>query len=150
MKLPEANRKFVQWFRFTDKYRAKVGESSYSDRQTLEILMETRPWTAEEDLAAFFLSIKKISGLKKVGGSLETHLFRIWMETWEPKNVATVLGIRNSVSKVSKRDPRYEILKTFTLQYAAEKSGTATMEKVKELFANNNPTAALEAAVKVS
>ncbi|EGZ21186.1 hypothetical protein PHYSODRAFT_313506 [Phytophthora sojae] len=53
-KTPLADRhQFLQWLRFTEKYKAKMGASSYSDRQTLNFLLKGR-LTPDVNLAGFF------------------------------------------------------------------------------------------------
>ncbi|EGZ20951.1 hypothetical protein PHYSODRAFT_298878 [Phytophthora sojae] len=141
---------FLQWLRFIEKYKVKVGESSYSDRHALNFLLEARPLTPEVNLAAFFQSLQTVPDLKRLGNSLERNLFQRWMTTVDskPKDVARLLNIGQSVPKLSKSDLRYKILEAYTLQFA-EKSGKETLEKVKELLVANDLNAALTAAVKL-
>lgn len=52
--LPKDSPVFLQWLRFTERYKVKLRETSYSDRQTLKILLETRQHAPEIKLASFF------------------------------------------------------------------------------------------------
>lgn len=101
---------FLQWLRFIEKYKVKVGESSYSDRHALNFLLEARPLTPEVNLAAFFQSLQTVPDLKRLGNSLERNLFQRWMTTVDskPKDVARLLNIGQSVPKLSKSDLRYK------------------------------------------
>ncbi|KAG6973861.1 hypothetical protein JG688_00003339 [Phytophthora aleatoria] len=52
------------------------------------------------------------------------------------------------LSRLPKSDPRYGNLEAYTLHFAEHEGGAALLEKVKKLFAGNDPNGALEAASK--
>lgn len=146
-KTPLADRhQFLQWLRFTEKYKAKMGASSYSDRQTLNFLLKGR-LTPDVNLAGFSSRLTRLD-LKRLGDSLERNLFRRWMATVEPKGIARLVNIEDSITERFKSDPGYKVLEAYTLRFAAEKNGKETLAKVRELLAANNINAALTAAVK--
>ncbi|KAF1773323.1 hypothetical protein GQ600_11318 [Phytophthora cactorum] len=117
----DGNPRFIQWLQYVIKYRAKGG----GDLQTLNFLLTNKPLTRVTTLGTLFQSIKSIPGLETLAQNVQTHIYM------------------TSVSRDCQR-----VIPAYTLHFAEHEGGAALLEKVKKLFAGNDPNGALEAASK--
>ncbi|KAK1941911.1 hypothetical protein P3T76_006975 [Phytophthora citrophthora] len=99
-------------------------------------------------------SLKKTPDLKTLAENLQTSLFRQWINVKKvtPEDFGYLIvaphGSWQTVVRLPKSDPRFQALESYTVQYAARLNDKDLVEKVKVLFLNNEPEAALVAAMK--
>ncbi|POM81355.1 RxLR effector family [Phytophthora palmivora] len=150
MKL-EGNPLFIQWLRYTKLYQSNA---AFSDLQALTFLKEEKPLLGAP-LGIILQSMKGIGDIENLAQSMQTQLFRNWINDAhiKPQAFGYLLAIPyhdwRYILNLPKFDLRYTTLEAYTLQYAADRGGEHVLKEVSSLFANNYPEAALVAAMKV-
>ncbi|OWY96392.1 RxLR effector protein [Phytophthora megakarya] len=135
----EDNPLFIQWLRYAKLYGREVLAKFNVDTKLLGVELQT---------------IKQIPDLTKFAQNIQTHLFRSDMNIARinPEDFGILLAIQHPgwryTLNLPKTNPMYATLKAYTLQYAAERGGHHLFKQVKGLFANNEPGAAITAAMK--
>ncbi|KAK1942241.1 hypothetical protein P3T76_006563 [Phytophthora citrophthora] len=148
-----SNAMVIQWLRYTKLFRDKTSNHAFSGIQTVHFLKKERPLLSDWDLATLFQVLKETPDLKRQAENMQMYLFRSWVkDDFKPKSVAMRLAVPYSVDVVSlpKSDPKHLTWEAFTLYFAKYEGGEAMLRRVKEAFANGNPTGALAATVKWS
>ncbi|KAG1696603.1 hypothetical protein DVH05_022601 [Phytophthora capsici] len=141
----------IQWLRYTKLFRDQTPSHAFSGVQTVKFLQKERPLQSDWNFATLFQTLKEVPDLKRQAENMQTYLFRQWVkDDFNPKVVAQMLAIPIPVNVVllPKSDPRHLAWESFTLYFAKHKGGEAVLKKVKTAFANENPRAALAAAMK--
>ncbi|OWZ21888.1 RxLR effector protein [Phytophthora megakarya] len=149
----ENNEKLFQWLKYTIKYRAKSKDNSFQDTDLVQYLKMYNVWTNEAEFATLFQVTKEVSGLKAIGESMQTIIFKeLIMKGWDPTDFAKLLAIPYSISvlKLSERDPRYKTLEAFLIQFVKERGGNQALETVKSMFVNGDLAGALAATKNLS
>ncbi|OWZ04807.1 RxLR effector protein [Phytophthora megakarya] len=148
----EDNPLFIQWLRYAKLYGRKVEGTTFSELQAFSFLLNAN--VDNRLLGVNLQTIKQIPDLKKFAQNIQTRLFRYHMNNnhVKPDRFGKLLANPRPdwgyILKLPKTDPMYETLKVYTLQYAFERGGYAMFKQVKGLFANNEPEAAITAAIK--
>ncbi|ETM55641.1 hypothetical protein L914_01172, partial [Phytophthora nicotianae] len=65
-----------QWFRYTEMYRAKMGNKAFTESQILQVLLDAQPLAKEEQSGKLFESLKEVPDLKNIAGNLQSYLFQ--------------------------------------------------------------------------
>ncbi|POM69177.1 Secreted RxLR effector peptide protein [Phytophthora palmivora] len=147
----ENNPLFIQWLRYTQLYRSNT---AFSDLQALTFLKEEQTLLGAR-LGVILQSMKGIPDINHLAQSMQTHLFRIWINDAhiKPQGFGYLLAIPyhdwRYILNLPKFDHKYATLEAYTLQYAADRGGEHALNEVRGLFANNHREAALVAAMKV-
>ncbi|POM69596.1 Secreted RxLR effector peptide protein [Phytophthora palmivora] len=149
------NAVFLSWLKYTKLYRAKMGTSSFSELQAMQLLLKAKPLRNEVEFGRAFQVIKNDPDLKNLAENMQTHLFQKWIKVnkLDPKEFGDMLDLYVSwryILKEPKTDVDYQTLEAFTLRYAEDKGGSAVLKEVKALFATSDPEAAVTAAMRVS
>ncbi|KAL3663567.1 hypothetical protein V7S43_011454 [Phytophthora oleae] len=146
----------IQWLKYIKRYRAKIGDSAFSDSEAVLFVMEATYSVQAQKFGVLLQSFKKIPDLKILAENMQTSLFRQWIDVKKltPDELGSLMvsphGSWKTVLRLPKSDPRFQALETYTVQYAARLNEKTMTEKVKMLFANNDPEGALAAAMKMN
>ncbi|KAG3086343.1 hypothetical protein PI125_g18965 [Phytophthora idaei] len=145
----------IGWIRYSRDYKQEV---RFSTKKTLNILMKA-PHEEEADFGLLFLSlakdkaIKKDTTMKDLIERLQSQLYKSWIDAKMTSDKLRTL-IASPVTENWKRvfslpttDPKFMLLKAYTLQYSANR-GDGVLKSVQTLFAKNKPVDALTRAMR--
>ncbi|OWY96336.1 RxLR effector protein [Phytophthora megakarya] len=147
------NKKFLQWLRYTELYRAEKGVNSFSELQTMHFLLDAKP--IETQFGTVFQKLKQFPDLEKLAENMQIYLFErsIHVLKYNPKHFGDLLvnpSPWKSILTEPKNDATFQTLEAYTLKYAKALGGDDAEGIVKTLFAKDEPIAAIEAAMKVA
>lgn len=131
----ENNPLFIQWLRYVTMYRAVHG------RIWKHYLSVSRLY---HNLNFLIQSLQNFPDLEKLALSLQTHLYRKWMIEIQ-LTPSELLGLLET-TRVARSDPKYRNLEAYTMYFAESRGGTPLLNKLKTLFTDVDPYAALSAA----
>ncbi|OWZ08333.1 RxLR effector protein [Phytophthora megakarya] len=143
------NAMLFQWIRYFEGYRKsfmKTENLSIFDEKLRMILQKNNEAMNNGDFAALFQVIKEAPQLKRIGTSMQASLFKeLLTRRYDPSSFSSLLSIPYAF-RLKEDDPIFRTLKAFTLQFAKERGGKTAFTKVKTLFNDGTPNAALAAA----
>ncbi|POM71278.1 Secreted RxLR effector peptide protein [Phytophthora palmivora] len=132
---------FIQWFTYTNKYRATLVD--ISDAHLLRF-MEKQYLTMDiYEFTPLFQSMKDIPGLKTMAHNMQALIFKqLAKRKINPYSVA--VAVAPNFTRLPREGPAYEAWEAYTLFYAKH-NGEDMLAKVTKSFADGNPQGALEA-----
>ncbi|OWZ07909.1 RxLR effector protein [Phytophthora megakarya] len=148
----EKNQGIIQWFRYTEMYRAEVKGDSFSEAQALKFLSDAT-FKNGAQIGTLLQVVKEVPDLKSVAERMQSLLFRNFIKGYgeNPKDMATLFMLPwnswGSILVMNRGDPIYKAWETYTLQYAASWGGPTLKKQVEQFFAKDNPEAALNAVL---
>ncbi|KAG1691573.1 hypothetical protein DVH05_026868 [Phytophthora capsici] len=149
----ESQQRLPQWLKFAEMYKTQNKISSWKNE--LNLLLKT-PHEKETEFGLLFQSLKKTEGIETIAAKMEAQLFNRWIktDTMTPDKVGVMLASPTNTNWkrifefLPVTEPRHVLLESYTVAYAASRGGKV-LKSVEKLFANNQPVAALERAIKV-
>lgn len=130
---------FIQWLRYVTMYRAVHGGDPFANLEALFKRFSTVP-----QFGTLIQSLQNIPDLEKLALSLQTHLYRKWMIEIQ-LTPSELLGLLET-TRVARSDFKYRNLEAYTMYFAESRGGTPLLNKLKTLFTDGDPYAALSAA----
>ncbi|OWZ08754.1 RxLR effector protein [Phytophthora megakarya] len=146
------NRGIIQWFRYTELYRAEV-KASYSEAQALRFLEDAKASMNGAQIGTLLQAIKEVPDLKNTAERMQSLLFRKFIRVYhtDPRDMASLFMLPwnswGTILVMNKSDPAYKAWEAYTLQYAASWGGPTLKMQVGQFFAKENPEAALNAVL---
>ncbi|ETP25966.1 hypothetical protein F441_01227 [Phytophthora nicotianae CJ01A1] len=147
----------IAWLQYSGDYNKQL-RKGFSAKETLNFLMRV-PHEKETEFGLLFQRLAKDkaimndAGMRVIVEKLQARLFKTWINANVTPDKLGVL-IASPVTKNWERvfslavtDPKFVLLETYTLQYAANR-GDDVLENVKKLFIKNKPVEALTSAMK--